>query len=114
LKASRAGLNLRLTLGRALFGPGKAALLEGIRDSGSIARAGRAMGMSYTRAWGLVQAMNREFRAPLVASAKGGAARGGATLTALGARVLERYRALERRASRAAAGDLAYLRRQSR
>ena len=59
------------------FGPGKAELLEHIRDSGSIAAAGRRMKMSYTRAWGLVEAMNRDFAAPLVRSAKGGAERGG-------------------------------------
>ena len=67
------------------FGPGKAELLERIRDTGSIAAAGRQMKMSYTRAWGLVEEMNRHFASPLVASAKGGAERGGAQLTDLGA-----------------------------
>jgi molybdate transport system regulatory protein len=88
VSARRHDLHLRVKLGKTdAFGPGKAALLEGIRQSGSIAQAGRSMKMSYARAWRLVQAMNGEFRAPLVRSAKGGAARGGATLTALGEQV---------------------------
>jgi molybdate transport system regulatory protein len=88
------------------FGPGKAELLECIRDSGSIAAAGRAMKMSYTRAWGLVEDMNLHFASPLVDVAKGGAARGGATLTALGIEVLERYRRMQTAAQRAATRDL--------
>ena len=113
--APRKEIHLRVALGKAAaFGPGKAALLEGIRDSGSIAEAGRRMKMSYTRAWGLVKSMNREFRAPLVESAKGGAARGGARLTALGAQVVVRYRRMERAAARAIAADLAALRRSNR
>jgi molybdate transport system regulatory protein len=98
----------------AAFGPGKAQLLEGIRDTGSIAAAGRRMKMSYSRAWGLVEEMNGEFRRPLVASAKGGASRGGAVLTSLGEEVLARYRRMEARATQAAAVDLAALRRSAR
>ena len=64
------------------------------------------MKMSYTRAWGLVRDMNDDFAAPLVRSVKGGAARGGAELTKLGAEVLARYRRLETAARRAAAADL--------
>src|SRR5262249_40420350 len=90
------GVRLRITLRKGVaFGPGKADLLEGIRNTGSIAAAGRRMGMSYTRAWGLVVAMNREFAKPLVASAKGGAWRGGASLTRFGDEVLDRYRRME-------------------
>jgi molybdate transport system regulatory protein len=111
VSARRHDLHLRVKLGKTdAFGPGKAALLEGIRQSGSIAQAGRSMKMSYARAWRLVQAMNGEFRAPLVRSAKGGAARGGATLTALGEQVLRRYRSIERRAASAAGADLRVLR----
>lgn len=106
------GARLRLVLKRGVaFGPGKADLLEGIRQSGSIAAAGRGLGMSYTRAWQLVQAMNREFRGPLVEPTKGGAARGGAALTALGGEVLQRYRRLDAVAQRAVARELAALRR---
>lgn len=106
------GPRLRLTLRKGIaFGPGKADLLEGIRDTGSIAAAGRLMNMSYTRAWGLVTEMNAEYRAPLVESAKGGAGRGGASLTPLGEDVLKRYRRMERAAARAVAADLAALRK---
>ena len=109
------GVRLRVTLSRGIaFGPGKADLLEGIRDTGSIAAAGRRMGMSYTRAWGLVVAMNKEFRRPLVASAKGGATRGGASLTDAGVDVLRRYRAMEASATRAVSGNLAAIRRKVR
>jgi molybdate transport system regulatory protein len=109
------GLSLRVILRNGVaFGPGKAELLERIRDTGSIAAAGRQMKMSYTRAWGLVEAMNRDFAAPLVRSAKGGAARGGATLTDLGAEVLKRYRSLQAAAERAAASDLRALRSKLR
>jgi molybdate transport system regulatory protein len=114
MAAKRHDLHLRVALrGGIPFGPGKAALLEGIRDTGSIAAAGRRMKMSYTRAWGLVEAMNREFRAPLVASAKGGATRGGAHLTLLGEEVVARYRRMERRAAHAIASDLQALRRRA-
>jgi len=107
------GARLRLVLKEGVaFGPGKADLLEGIRDTGSIAAAGRRLGMSYTRAWSLVVTMNGEFRAPLVESEKGGSARGGATLTRFGEDVLERYRRIEAAAQRAAAADLAALRRK--
>ena len=105
------GLSLRVILRKGIaFGPGKAQLLEHIRDTGSIAAAGRQMKMSYTRAWGLVEAMNRDFAAPLVRSAKGGAGRGGAVLTPLGLEVLQRYRRMESVSQRATAADLRALR----
>jgi molybdate transport system regulatory protein len=108
------GAHIRVTLRQGVaFGPGKAQLLEGIRDTGSIAAAGRRMKMSYSRAWGLVEEMNAEFRSPLVASAKGGASHGGATLTALGQQVLARFRRMEAAAARAVAADLAALRRSA-
>ncbi|MBL8662351.1 MAG: LysR family transcriptional regulator [Candidatus Odyssella sp.] len=93
------------------LGPGKARLLEGIRDLGSIAAAGRRMGMSYKRAWLLVEQMNAAFEAPLVAAAKGGERGGGAALTETGAGVLKRYRRMEAAAQRAVARDAAALRR---
>jgi molybdate transport system regulatory protein len=107
------GVRLRVTLRKGVaFGPGKADLLQGIRDTGSIAAAGRQMKMSYTRAWGLVTEMNAEFRAPLVESLKGGAERGGAALTPLGTEVLKRYRSMEAAAARAASSHLAALRKR--
>ncbi|WP_418595068.1 winged helix-turn-helix domain-containing protein [Ponticoccus sp. (in: a-proteobacteria)] len=78
-----------------MLGPGKADLLERIRDTGSIAAAGRTMSMSYKRAWMLVEEMNTAFREPLVDSTRGGAKGGGARLTDAGAEVLANYRKLE-------------------
>ena len=93
----------------ARIGPGKARLLESIRDTGSISAAARDMRMSYKRAWLLLDSMNQAFTAPLVAAAPGGAGGGGASLTAFGAEVLERYRRLHRIAEAHAAEDLAAL-----
>ena len=102
-----ATLRIRLVLAPGdMIGPGKADLLEGIRDTGSIAAAGRRMGMSYKRAWMLVGAMNSGFREPLVASARGGRSHGGARLTATGGAVLAHYRALETRAAAAAGPEV--------
>ena len=82
---------------KAMLGPGKADLLERIGETGSIAGAGRAMGMSYQRAWMLVETMNTIFAEPLVESSRGGSAGGGAELTQAGRKVLSLYRALEQR-----------------
>ena len=94
------------------LGPGKADLLQGIRETGSISAAARRMSMSYRRAWELVNEMNRSFSQPLVASTKGGAGRGGASLTAFGDDVLARYRRMEERSALAIKADLAALRRK--
>lgn len=91
------------------IGPGKAALLEAIAASGSISAAGRALGMSYRRAWLLVDSMNRHWRSPLVITAHGGRQGGGAALTDFGARVLANYRALEMALAEAATGPGARL-----
>jgi len=77
--------------GEIAMGPGKAELLEAILKTGSISSAGKAMQMSYRRAWMLVDVMNRCFKEPLVHTAKGGKDGGGATLTPLGLQVLESY-----------------------
>ncbi|HTW29046.1 MAG TPA: ModE family transcriptional regulator [Acetobacteraceae bacterium] len=106
----RTGLHLRVVLdGEVAMGPGRAELLERIRETGSIAAAGRGMGMSYKRAWNLVEAMNDSFGAPLVAAVKGGAGGGGAVLTGLGAEVLAAFRALESKAGEAGASAMARL-----
>ena len=78
-----------------MLGPGKVDLLEYIRETGSIAAAGRAMAMSYKRAWSLVEELNSAFKAPLVDSIRGGSHGGGARLTSAGESVLENYRKLE-------------------
>lgn len=88
---------------RAL-GPGKVRLLELVAETGSISAAGRAMGMSYRRAWLLVDAINHTFREPAVETRGGGAGGGGASLTAFGANLVSRYRAMEH-AARAALGQ---------
>ena len=89
-------LRLRLTFGPDdMMGPGKAELLERIARTGSIAAAGREMGMSYKRAWQLVETMNTMFREPVVHSSRGGSKGGGASVTETGQAVLEAYRALE-------------------
>lgn len=89
-------LRIRLTSEHGVvMGPGRADLLELIAQTGSIAASGRQMKMSYRRAWSLVESMNSTFHAPLVETSKGGAERGGAKLTPLGASLLAAYRALE-------------------
>ena len=95
-------VSLRIDLGEERrFGPGKARLLELIRDTGSISAAGRALGMSYRRAWLLVDDMNRSFRAAVVVTKGGGAKGGGAALTAFGRALIEKYRAIEAQATAA-------------
>jgi molybdate transport system regulatory protein len=91
------------------MGPGKADLLEAIAASGSISAAGRALGMSYRRAWLLVDSMNRCFRDRLVETTAGGGQARGARVTAAGRDVLARYRTLETRLAAVAADDLAGL-----
>jgi molybdate transport system regulatory protein len=91
----------RIACGRRLaFGPGKAALLEHIKKTGSIAEAAKAMDMSYMRAWMLVKNMNRGFTQPLIETVRGGRQRGGAKLTKTGERVLQLYREIETRSTR--------------
>ena len=77
------------------MGPGKADLLDAIAREGSISGAGRAMGMSYRRAWLLVDVMNRCWEQPLVVAHPGGSGRGGARLSEQGRAVLALYRALQ-------------------
>ena len=108
-------LQLRLKLtASAAFGPGKAELLSHIAATGSISAAARAMRMSYKRAWQLVDDMNHAFRSPLVTTAAGGSQGGGATLTAIGKRVLAAYRSLQSAAGAAAKRDLNVLARLAR
>ncbi len=91
------------------LGPGKADLLEAISNHGSISAAGRAMGMSYKRAWDLVNTMNVSFAKPLVSTAKGGARGGGAEVTPFGQTILSAYREMEHKAHAAIATDLTKL-----
>jgi molybdate transport system regulatory protein len=88
------------------IGPGKIKLLELIDKHGSISEAGRQMGMSYRRAWVLVDNVNHCFRAPVVASQVGGQHGGGASLTEFGHAVVQHYRAVETAAHRAGAAHI--------
>jgi molybdate transport system regulatory protein len=103
----RGPLNARLSIridfaGGRRVGPGKVRLLELIDQTGSISAAGRAMAMSYRRAWLLVDSLNTSFRAPVVDTRAGGRQGGGAELTPFGRDLVERYRTMERLALQAA------------
>jgi molybdate transport system regulatory protein len=101
------GLTLRvLGSGKPAIGPGKAELVERIARTGSISAAARDMGMSYRRAWQLVEAINAAFREPVVITAIGGKRGGGAEVTAFGTKLVRQFRAMEDKASAAIAGDL--------
>jgi molybdate transport system regulatory protein len=102
-------LRLRILFDDAMLGPGKAELLERIRETGSIAAAGRGMGMSYKRAWMLVEDLNAAFRDPLVSSTRGGPGGGGARLTEAGTEVLRLYHDIVATARAASADRLATL-----
>lgn len=88
------------------MGPGKADLLDAIERTGSISGAARDMGMSYKRAWDLVDTMNRCFKHPLVATATGGSHGGGAHVTDFGMDVLRRYRDMETKANESVREEL--------
>lgn len=106
----RPRLTIRIEMNSGtLLGPGKADLLQAIEETGSIAAAGRRMGMSYKRAWYLIDTLNGYFREPLVVSVKGGKAGGGASLTETGKAVLAAYREAERKAHAAAESAFASL-----
>jgi len=101
------GLTLRVLRGRKpAIGPGKAELVERIAETGSISAAARAMGMSYRRAWQLVEALNRASRESVVLTAVGGKRGGGAAVTPFGLRLVRLFRAMESKASSAIAADL--------
>lgn len=106
------GARLRIVLEPDIaIGPGKADILEGIKETGSIAAAGRRMGMSYKRAWLLVETMNRCFKSPLVETTKGGKTHGGAVLTPAGEKVLGLYRRMEALTDKAIVREMKALRR---
>lgn len=110
-KTNHLQIRARLLQGEEIaMGPGKAELLAAIAETGSISGAARKMGMSYRRAWLLVDTMNRCFRSPLVNSAAGGSQGGGATLTPLGEEVLTLYQQLELDLEAAAKGSAAAMR----
>lgn len=104
-------LSLRIDLdANGRIGPGKIELLENIQASGSISAAGRAMDMSYKRAWDLVDEINRICGRPAVERQTGGINGGGANLTPFGVTLVARYRRIERAAAAAARKQLLALR----
>lgn len=107
------GARLRLVLGPDIaIGPGKAAILEEIKKTGSISAAGRTMGMGYKRAWYMINTLNNSFEEPLVETIKGGKRGGGARLTELGEDILNRYRKMEALSAQAIAGELKSLKKK--
>jgi molybdate transport system regulatory protein len=100
-------LTLRVDFGsRRSIGPGKIRLLEEIDRTGSISEAGRKLGMSYRRAWLLIDDMNRCFNHAVVSAKPGGSQGGGSTVTKFGAELIRHYRAIETAALRAAKSHL--------
>ncbi len=100
-------LSIRIDFGEdRRIGPGKIQLLEHIAALGSIAAGGRALGMSYRRAWELIEELNGVFDRPVVTPKSGGKKGGGAALTPLGLALISRYRAIELAASSAAAAQM--------
>lgn len=100
-------LRMRVSVGELIaVGPGKIALLEALAETGSISAAARQLGMSYRRAWLLIDELNRSLKQPAVASASGGAAGGGSVLTENGRQLLALYRAIEAQALQACQTDI--------
>lgn len=110
-KAATGLTHLRITLSDSFYiGPGRADLMSSVAETGSISEAAKRMGMSYKRAWSLVQALNEGFGVPLIETMRGGKEQG-AALSAAGAEVLERYRAMQAAARQAIGRDFEALER---
>jgi molybdate transport system regulatory protein len=75
------------------LGPGKIDLLESIQRTGSLRQAAQALGMSYRRAWLLLDGLNRSFTEPASTASVGGQGGGGVTLTPFGLEIIRSYRA---------------------
>ncbi len=106
-------IRLDLTFGDRI-GPGKIALLESIRDTGSISAGARKVGMSYRRAWLLVEQINAALKEPAVTGVSGGRRGGGAAVTPLGEELIALYRAIERAAGRSAVNEVRALEKLAR
>ena len=109
----RLTLRVDLAPGRSV-GPGKMRLLDAIAETGSISSAGRALGMSYRRAWMLIDDLNTSFRRKVVSTTLGGKEGGGAKLTVFGQELVKRYRAIEADAAKATRANVAFLARSMR
>ena len=107
-KSAPAKPQIRIMFRKAIaMGPGKADLLKAIDASGSISAAARSLGMSYRRAWLLVDTMNQSFKSPVVETLTGGQKGGGARVTDTGREVLKRYLDMEAKAAASVKKDLA-------
>jgi molybdate transport system regulatory protein len=105
-----AKFRVRVSVGDVIaIGPGKVSLLEAIAETGSITAAAKSLGMSYRRAWMLLDELNRSLRRPAVDSAKGGQHGGGSALTDTGKLLIDLYRRVESTAAVACEADLARL-----
>jgi N-terminal domain of molybdenum-binding protein len=103
-------IRLRLKFSpETIMGPGKAQVLRGIRDTGSISATGRLIGMSYKRTWDLVNRMNQDYREPLIQTSTGGQHGGGAMLTPMGEKVLELYERVMANTTKAIAKEVSEL-----
>lgn len=112
MKKNPAQFRLRLHHGDTIaIGPGKVSLLEAIDRTGSISAAAREIGMSYRRAWVLIDEMNQALRQPPLETLTGGAGGGGSTLSASGRAVVQHYREAEARALQACAKEIGQLNR---
>lgn len=102
-----ARFRLRVTVGETIaVGPGKIALLDAIRETRSLTAAAKSIGMSYRRAWILIDALNGSLKKPAVLSLQGGEHGGGSELTPTGVALVDLYRKIEARAAAAAADDI--------
>ena len=110
MSEAKVQFRLRISKGEEIaVGPGKVALLEQIESTGSITAAAKALGMSYRRAWLLVDSMNRSFRKPVVDTVTGGSHGGGTAVTTTGKEVIRRYRKTEALAHKAGNEEIAAL-----
>ncbi|MGZ2749110.1 winged helix-turn-helix domain-containing protein [Burkholderia stagnalis] len=101
---------MRVRMGDTVaLGPGKVALLEAVREHGSISAAARSLGMSYRRAWLLIDELNRSLTSPATVSEQGGHSGGGCTLTPVGDEIVRLYRAIEQQAQKHCAKQIAAL-----
>lgn len=112
--AARPEVRFRMRIRQAdvvAIGPGKIELLEAVRENGSISGAARSLGMSYRRAWLLIDELNRSLKKPATVSEQGGQTGGGCMLTEVGEDIVRLYRDIEAQAEKTCAAQIASLTR---
>jgi molybdate transport system regulatory protein len=98
---TRITVRVRIYFGETLaIGPGRIELLEGVQRTGSLSQAARDMGMSYRRAWLLMQSLNESLSSPASFATRGGRRGGGATVTSTGRALIQTYRRTEAKVAR--------------